>query len=260
MSDGKGRGGRLAGKAAFVTGAASGIGSAIATRFVAEGARVALADIDAAGAERRAAELGEAALAVSLDVTDEAGWIAALDRAAAAFGRLDTLVNNAGIGPMGTIEKTSLADWRRVFAVNLDGVFLGCKHAIPHLRRAGGGAIINMSSIAGLIGTPTLVAYGASKAGVRMLTKSVALHCAHRKDDIRCNSIHPVFTSTPMVESMIAAAKRPEDARHALEAQIPLGRLGRAEEVAAMAVYLASDESRFVTGAEFVIDGGLTAQ
>jgi 3(or 17)beta-hydroxysteroid dehydrogenase len=252
--------GRLAGKAAFVTGGASGIGCAIATRFVAEGARVAIADLDEAAARRLAVELGAAAAAVPLDVADEAGWIAALDAAAAALGRLDILVNNAGIGPAGTIEKTSLDEWRRVHAVNLDGVFLGCKHALPHLRRAGGGSIINMSSIAGLIGTPTLVAYGSSKAAVRVLTKSVALYCAHRKDDIRCNSIHPAFTATPMVESMIAAARRPDEARRALEAQIPLGRLGRAEEVAAMAVYLASDESRLVTGAEFVIDGGLTAQ
>jgi 3(or 17)beta-hydroxysteroid dehydrogenase len=253
-------GGRLAGKAAFVTGGASGIGRAIAERFVAEGARIAVADRDESGARQVAASLGAAAVAVPLDVTDEAAWIAALGQAAAAFGRLDILVNNAGIGPPGTIEKTSLEEWRRVHAVNLDGVFLGCKHALAHLRRAGGGAIINMSSIAGLIGTPTLVAYGSSKAAVRMLTKSVALHCAHRKDGVRCNSIHPVFTATPMVDEIIGAAKRPDEARRGLEAQIPLGRLGRAEEVAAMAVYLASDEARLVTGAEFVIDGGLTAQ
>jgi 3(or 17)beta-hydroxysteroid dehydrogenase len=252
--------GRLAGKAAFVTGAASGIGRAIAERFAAEGARVAIADLDEPGARRVAASLGAASLAVPLDVADEAAWIAALEAAASSFGRLDILVNNAGIGPLGTIEKTSLAEWRRVHAVNLDGVFLGCKHALPHLRRAGGGSIVNMSSVAGLIGTPTLVAYGSSKAAVRMLTKSVALHCARRRDGIRCNSIHPVFTETPMVEAMVGAARQPDAAREALAAQVPLGRLGRAEEVAAMAAWLASDEAALVTGAEFVIDGGLTAQ
>jgi NAD(P)-dependent dehydrogenase (short-subunit alcohol dehydrogenase family) len=252
--------GRLAGKAAFVTGGASGIGRAIAERFVAEGARVAVADRDEPGARQVADSLGAAALAVPLDVTDEAAWIAALGTAADAFGRLDVLVNNAGIGPLGTIEKTSLEEWRRVHAVNLDGVFLGCKHVLPHLRRAGGGSIVNMSSVAGLIGTPTLVAYGSSKAAVRMLTKSVALHCARRRDGIRCNSIHPVFTETPMVEAMVGGAREPAAAREALAAQIPLGRLARAEEVAAMAVWLASDEAALVTGAEFVIDGGLSAQ
>ena len=251
---------RLVGKAAFVTGAASGIGRAIALRFAAEGARVALADIDATGGRAVAAEIGAAALFLAHDVTAEADWIANLERAAAAFGRLDILVNNAGIGPAGTIEKTSLEDWRRVHAVNLDGIFLGCKHGIAHLRAAGGGAIVNMSSVAGLMGTPTLVAYGSSKGAVRQLTKSVALHCAARRDAIRCNSIHPVFAATPMVEKMIAASKAPNATRRALEDQVPLGRLAEAEEVAALALYLASDEARFVTGGEFVIDGGITAR
>jgi 3(or 17)beta-hydroxysteroid dehydrogenase len=251
--------GRLAGKAAFVTGAASGIGRAIAQRFAAEDARVALADIDEAGGAALADEIGAAALFLRHDVTEEADWTGNLARAAAHFGRLDIIVNNAGIGPAGTIEKTSLVEWRRVHAINLDGVFLGCKHGIAALRASGGGSIINMSSVAGLIGTPTLAAYGSSKAAVRQLTKSVALHCAARRDDIRCNSIHPAFAATPMVERMIAQSKTPERTRAALAEQIPLGRLGEADEVAALALYLASDESRFVTGAEFVIDGGITA-
>jgi 3(or 17)beta-hydroxysteroid dehydrogenase len=250
---------RLAGKAAFVTGAASGIGAAIARRFIAEGARVALADIDAVAGAALAAEFGPAALFLRHDVTAEADWLDNLARAVAEFGRLDILVNNAGIGPAGTIEKTSLAEWRHVHAVNLDGVFLGCKHGIAALREAGGGSIVNVSSVAGLMGTPTLAAYGSSKAAVRQLTKSVALHCARLRDAIRCNSIHPAFAATPMVEAMIARSKAPERTRAALEEQIPLGRLGEAEEVAALALYLASDESRFVTGGEFVIDGGLTA-
>jgi 3(or 17)beta-hydroxysteroid dehydrogenase len=251
--------GRLAGKTAFVTGAASGIGRAIARRFAAEGARVALADIDETGGAVLAGELGAAAFFLRHDVTEEADWIANLARAVAALGRLDILVNNAGIGPAGTIEKTSLAEWRRVHAINLDGVFLGCKHGIAALRQSGGGSIVNLSSVAGLMGTPTLAAYGSSKAAVRQLTKSVALHCAARRDAIRCNSIHPAFAATPMVEAMIAQSKAPERTRAALAEQIPLGRLGEAEEVASLALYLASDESSFVTGGEFVIDGGLTA-
>jgi 3(or 17)beta-hydroxysteroid dehydrogenase len=251
--------GRLSGKAAFVTGAASGLGRAIAQCFAGEGARIALADIDESRGRAAAAEIGDAALFITHDVTSEASWLAGLGQAAAAFGRLEIIVNNAGIGTWGTIEKTTLEEWRRVHAVNLDGVFLGCKHGIPHLRAAGGGSIINLSSVAGIMGTPTLAAYGSSKGGVRQMTKSVALYCANRRDGIRCNSIHPTFIATPMVESMIADSKSPERTRAALAAQIPLGRVGEAEEVAALALYLASDESRFVTGAEFVIDGGLLA-
>jgi 3(or 17)beta-hydroxysteroid dehydrogenase len=252
-------GGRLEGKRAFVTGGAAGLGLAMARAFVAEGARVAIADRAGEAGRQEAAKLGAAALFVTLDVGDEAAWPRALDQAAGALGGLDTLVNNAGVGPVGNIEKTSLAEWRRVFAVNVEGVFLGCRAGIPRLRASGGGSIVNLSSIAGIIGTPTLAAYGASKAAVRQLTKSVALHCAHRKDNIRCNSIHPAFIATAMVGGIVDAARDPAAARAGLEAQIPLGRLGEAEEVAALAVYLASDESRFVTGAEFVIDGGLTA-
>jgi NAD(P)-dependent dehydrogenase (short-subunit alcohol dehydrogenase family) len=250
---------RLAGKRAFVTGAASGLGRAIARAYVAEGARVAIADRDEAGGRAVAAELGQQALFLAHDVTDEEAWERSLAAAADAFGGLDTLVNNAGIAVVASIEKTSLADWRRVQAVNVEGVFLGCKHVLPHLRAAGGGAIVNMSSVAGIIGDPSLAAYCASKGAVRLLTKSVALHCARRKDGVRCNSIHPVFTATPMVDAMLAAARDPAQKRAALEACVPLGRLGAPEDVAAAAVYLASDEARFVTGTELVIDGGLTA-
>jgi NAD(P)-dependent dehydrogenase (short-subunit alcohol dehydrogenase family) len=251
--------GRLDGKAAFITGGASGLGRAMATAFVAAGARVAIADIDRARGEELARSLGGAATFLAHDVTGEEQWIANLAAASRAMGRLDTLINNAGIGTRGNIEQTTLEDWRRILAVNLDGPFLGCKHAIPLIAAAGGGAIVNISSVAGLIGTRDSAAYCASKGGVRLLTKSVALHCAHRKNGVRCNSIHPVYTDTPMVGQMLAEARNPEKMLEAIKAMIPLGRLGTPEELAAMAVFLVSDEARFVTGAEFVFDGGYTA-
>lgn len=251
--------GRLAGKAAFITGAASGLGRAMAIAFAAEGACVAIADIDASRGGAVAKEIGDAAIFLAHDVRSEEQWIANLAETARVFGHLDTLVNNAGVGVRGNVETTSFEQWRWVNAVNLDGPFLGCKHAIPLIAKAGGGAIVNISSVAGLIGARDSAAYCASKGGVRLLTKSVALHCAHRRNGVRCNSIHPVYTDTPMVEQMVAASKQPEKMRQALMDMVPLGRLGTPEELAAMAVYLVADESRFVTGAEFVFDGGYTA-
>ena len=251
--------GRLAGKAAFITGGASGLGRAMAIAFASEGARVAIADIDLGRGRDVARSIGDRAIFLSHDVTSEEQWVANLAEAARIFDRLDTLVNNAGIGTRGNVETTSLEEWRRIHAVNLDGPFLGTKHAIPYIAKAGGGAIINISSVAGLIGARDSAAYCASKGGLRLLTKSVALHCAHRKNGVRCNSIHPVYSDTPMVDQMVAAVKEPEKMRRALEQMIPLGRLGTPEELAAMAVYLASDEARFVTGAEFAFDGGFTA-
>lgn len=251
--------GRLEGKAAFITGGASGLGRAMAQAFAAEGARVAIADIDRGRGEAVARGIGARAIFLAHDVTDEEQWIANFAAAASAFGRLDTLVNNAGIGTRGTVESTSLEEWRRIHAVNLDGPFLGCKHAIPLIAKAGGGAILNISSVAGLIGARDSAAYCSSKGGLRLLTKSVATHCAHRKNGVRCNSVHPVYTDTPMVGQMLAESRQPEKMLEAMKAMIPLGRLGTPEELAAMAVYLVSDEAAFVTGAEFVFDGGYTA-
>jgi 3(or 17)beta-hydroxysteroid dehydrogenase len=251
--------GRLKGKAAFITGGASGLGRAMANAFAAEGARVAIADIDEARGREAAKSIGEAAIFLAHDVTSEEQWITNLGAAARAFGHLDTLVNNAGIGTRGTVETTTLEEWRRIHAVNLEGPFLGCKHGIPLVAKAGGGAIINISSVAGLIGARDSAAYCASKGGVRLLTKSVAMHCAHRKNGVRCNSIHPVYTDTPMVGQMLADSRQPDKMLDALKAMIPVGRLGTPEELAAMALYLVSDEARFVTGAEFVFDGGYTA-
>jgi len=251
--------GRLEGKAAFITGGASGLGRAMAVAFAAEGAAVALADVDTKGGKEVAEVIGRNALFLEHDVTDEAQWIANLADTTRVFGHVAILVNTAGIGVRGNIENTSLADWRRVNAVNLDGPFLGCKHAIPLIAKAGGGAIINISSVAGLIGARDSAAYCASKGGVRLLTKSVALHCAHRRNGVRCNSIHPVYTATPMVDQMLAESRQPDKMLETMKNMIPLGRLGTPEELAAMAVYLASDEARFVTGAELVFDGGYTA-
>ena len=194
-----------------------------------------------------------------LDVTAEDGWqsvLAAVDR---RYGRLDGLVNSAGTVHLGTVEDTDYATWRRVLAINLDGTFLGCKHALPLLKRSGG-AIVNLSSISGIVGGHNLAAYNASKGGVRLLTKSVALHGARLKPPVRCNSVHPAFLEGPMVEDILAQTGRPDVARGQLARDIPLGRLGEPAEVAELCVYLLSDESRFVTGAEFAIDGGLTAR
>ena len=252
--------GRLDGKVALITGGASGIGRASAERFVAEGATVALSDRNAAGAETVAAALGGDTMAVGHDVTDEDAWMAANAAVLERFGRLDILVNSAGTGKSTNVEETTLADWRRVMAINADGTFLGCKHGVIAMKRTGSGSIVNMSSVSGLVGGHNMCAYNASKGAVRLLTKSVALHCARQGYGIRCNSVHPAFIMTPMVEGLISGgSKDPATVKAKLERQIPLGRLGEAVEVADMIVYLASDESRFVTGAEFVIDGGLTA-
>jgi 3(or 17)beta-hydroxysteroid dehydrogenase len=251
--------GRLAGKAAFITGGASGLGKAMAIAFAAEGANVAVADIDQQRGHEVAKAIGDRAIFLPHDVTSEEQWVANLNETTLAFGHLDTLVNNAGIGTRGTVEQTTLAEWRRIHAVNLEGPFLGCKYGIGLIGRSGGGAIINISSVAGLIGARDSAAYCSSKGGVRLLTKSVALHCAHRKNGVRCNSIHPVYTDTPMVGQMLAESRRPEKMLEGIKAMVPLGRLGTPEELAAMAVYLVSDEARFVTGAEFVFDGGYTA-
>ena len=249
---------RLQGKVALVTGAASGIGRRCAERFAAEGARIAMTDIDREGLAAAAAPLGEAALAIGHDVTCEADWEAAVAAAGRAFGRLSILVNSAGTGRAASIEDTTLADWRHTMAINADGTFLGCRAGVAAMKEAGG-AIVNLSSVSGLVGGHNLTAYNASKGAVRLLTKSVALHCARKGYAIRCNSVHPAFIATPMVEALMAKSRDPATARARLEAQIPLRRLGGAGEVADMIVYLASDEAAFVTGAEFVIDGGLTA-
>ena len=255
-----GRAGRLAGKVALITGASvghrSGDGAAL---FHREGAKVAATD--------RATKPGlkalgrDADLTLVQDVTDEARWPAVIDAVVAAFGRLDILVNTrAGVAVLGNIETTTLADFRKVNAVNAEGVFLGCREAVRAMKETGGGSIVNLSSVAGIIGDASSLAYCASKGAVRLLTKSAALHCARAGYKIRVNSVHPSFAETPMVLEGIARAKDPEKIRAALERAAPMRRMGTADEVANTILFLASDESSFTTGAEFMVDGGLTAQ
>ncbi len=256
--------GRLDGKIALITGAASGLGLRMAERFAAEGARVLLTDIDADGAARAAAGIGASAGSFAHDVTSEAQWAAALAHAGARFGGLHILVNNAGIGTPGSVEDTSLEDWRRVHAIDLDGVFLGCKLALPLIRettrREGTrGSILNISSIAGVIASGRMAAYNSAKAGVRHLTKSVALHCATSRDPITCNSIHPAFIDTPILDGFQSAGASREAVKAKLGRQIPLGTVGEPDDVAYAAIYLCSDEAKFVTGAELYIDGGISA-
>jgi len=250
---------RLAHKIVLITGGASGIGLAAAQRCVAHGATVVIADLDLAKAHAASAA-ADGITALQLDVVDEASWERVIDEVLGKHGRLDAVVNSAGIAPMGDIETESLAQFRRVMAVNADGVFLGCRYGVRAMK-AHGGSIVNMSSVSGLIGGHNLASYNASKGAVRLLTKSVALYCARKQYGIRCNSIHPTFVDTPMFRALLDNRTEAERERleTALRAQVPLGRFARAGEIADLIVYLVSDESTFVTGSELVIDGGMTA-
>ena len=252
--------GRLEEKTALVTGAASGIGLQTSIRLAEEGALVMMTDINHEEGLQQAEKLGANATFLKLDITEEEEWIPVLDETVKRFDRLDILVNSAGMVLIADVEQITLEDWRKVHAVNLDGTFLGCKHGVRVMKEFGAGSIINLSSVSGMIGGFNLAAYNSSKGAVRMLTKSVALHCARAGYGIRCNSIHPTFIETPMLESMIRDSPDPEKARQTLVRQVPLRRIGKPDDVANMIVYLASDESTFVTGTEMVIDGGVIAQ
>lgn len=251
--------GRVEGKIALITGGASGIGFAAAKLLLDEGAKVVLTDREEALSVPALGPLAHRASIRTLDVTREADWIAVTDAVAAEFGHIDIVVNCAGVVLLKDVETTMLEEWRALMAVNLDGTFLGCKHAVRVMKDRGGGSIVNMSSVAGIIGSGNLAAYSASKGGVRLLTKSVALHCARRGYNIRCNSVHPSFVETPMLRSMIASARDPSKLENNFTQAAPLGRLARPDEIARTILFLASDESAFTTGAELVIDGGLTA-
>ena len=249
---------RLEGKVALISGGARGQGAAETRLFTGEGARVVFGDVlDQEGqqVEAEIRELGGDATYLHLDVTSEADWAAAVETAVNLFGKLDILVNNAGVVSWGTLEDTTPQEWDRVMEVNAKGVFLGTKAAIPEMRKAGGGSIINISSISGLIGQDSIQpVYNASKGAVRLLTKATAIQYA--KEGIRVNSVHPGSVATAMNAERRAD---PELYRQSL-ARIPLGRVAEPEEIAYAVLYLASDESSFVTGSELVIDGGYSAQ
>jgi 3(or 17)beta-hydroxysteroid dehydrogenase len=250
---------RLAGKVALVTGAASGLGKADATALARAGARVVVTDIDRSAGEALAADLERlipgGALFLEQDVRDEARWQAVIKATVEKFGRLDVLVNNAGVVVVATPETTTLEQFRFANAVMSEGVFLGCKHAIPAMRDSGGGSIINMSSVASHLGYPVFFAYSAAKGAVRSMTKAVAVHCQTMKYNIRCNSIHAGAIDTPMVEKANTELGMTMDAYESA----PWG-LGKPEDVANLVVFLASDESRFVNAAEILLDNALTVQ
>src|SRR5262245_485186 len=248
--------GRFDGKVVVVTGAAAGIGAACARRFVREGARVVLGDIDAAGAGALARELDAGrgvAAAEAVDVADAAAVEALVAAAVARFGRLDAMVNNAGIGSVGRAPELPLEEWRRTLAVDLDSVFYGCRAAIPRLRASGGGAIVNTASVSGLAGDHLLPAYNAAKGGVVNLTRAIALD--HAREGIRCNAVCPGATETPMSAAILANEALSAEFRRL----IPIGRIDRADEVASAVAFLASDDAAYITGVMLPVDGGLLA-
>jgi len=255
----------LLGKAAIVTGGASGIGEACAETLARAGAAVLVADVDdhlGKDVVERILKAGGKARYRHHDVRDEAAWPGVIAEAEQNFGRLDIMVANAGIGIMSPIETMTLADWQRQQAINLDGVFLSIKHAIPALRRGGGGSIVLMSSIAGLRGAPMLAAYSATKGGVRLLAKSVALE--HAADNIRCNSVHPGIIATPIWNKLPTGAEgnrrsAPIDPRERAQGVVPLTRVGEAQDIANGVLFLCTEAASYMTGQELVIDGGITA-
>ena len=249
---------RLKGKVAIISGGARGQGAAEAKMFAREGAKVVFGDIldeDGKKVEAEINEIGGDAVYVTLDVTDEDSWRQAVDTAVARYGKVDILVNNAGIAIWADGDDASVEDWDRVMDVNAKGVFLGTKAVIPEMRKAGGGSIVNISSISGLIGQATIhPGYNASKGAVRILTKSTAIQYA--KEGIRANSVHP----GPVMTEMTAHGWRDPESRRRTEQNTPLGRYAHADEIASGVLFLASDESSYMTGSELVIDGGVTAQ
>ncbi len=252
--------GRVQDKVCLITGGTTGIGYASAELFGQEGGKIAITDIRPTEGEASAQALrdkGYEAIFIEQDVTDEARWKEVLAEVVTKYGRLDVLVNNAGVGEETDLENSNLAHWRFVNAVNMEAVFMGTQNAVKQMKLNGGGSIINISSIEGLVGDPKFGAYNASKGGVRLFTKSAALYCAEKKYNIRVNSVHPGFTETPLLTE--AADTFSEADAERLFGEIPLGHMAEAIDQAYGILFLASDESRYMTGSELVIDGGFTA-
>ncbi|WP_395622825.1 glucose 1-dehydrogenase [Sphingomonas daechungensis] len=246
--------GRVEGKVALVTGGGSGLGAADCRRLAEEGAKVAVTDVNLEAAQKVADEIGDQAIALRHDVASEEDWKSVLAEVERRFGGLNILVNNAGIVVVADPEETTLEQFRKVQAVMNEGVFLGCKYAIPLIAKSGGGSIINMSSTASHLGYPPFFAYSAAKGAVRSMTKSIAIHCQQKGYGIRCNSVHPASIETPMIQG---AMGRPGQEQAVPEGVLPSGAIGAPKDIANLILYLASDESRFVTGSEILIDNGL---
>tara|TARA_A100000171_G_scaffold51234_1_gene64975 strand:- start:3364 stop:4137 length:774 start_codon:yes stop_codon:yes gene_type:complete len=255
---------RVKNKVAIVTGGASGLGKSSAILLAREGAKIVVTDIDEEDGKKvvqRIKANGGEAIFIKQDVSKEDEWKNVIETTLKTFGKLHILANSAGIGLGGTVEEVTLEDWKNLIDVNLNGTFLGTQYGIKGMKETGeGGSIINFSSIEGLIGDPNLPAYNASKGGVTIFTKSAALHCARQGYGIRINSIHPAYIWTPMVENFLKAQGNVEEGKKQLESLHPVGHLGEPDDIGYGVVYLASDESKFMTGSELVIDGGYTAQ
>ena len=256
--------GRVDGKKAFITGGAQGLGACFARMLAAEGAKVFITDVNVAGAEKTAAEIDAdypgAASFAHHDVTKREDWESALGMGAEFMGGISVLVNNAGVGGWGNIETETDENWKRTMEIDVDSIYYGTQLAMPYLKESQPASIITISSVAGLIADGNMLSYNTAKAAVMMMSKSIALHCARSGYDIRSNSVHPVFTRTPIIDPLIALGGGGDEGERKLVKQIPLKRLGEPEDVGYCVLYLASDESRYVTAAEFKIDGGITAQ
>ena len=254
--------GRVENKVAIVTGAASGLGFAAAQKLMDEGAKVLLTDINEevinSMPERLSSYSKTQFQAMVHDVANEDSWINVIENAENHFGKINVLVNSAGISLGADVVSTDFEIWKKVHQVNLDSVFLGCKYAVPIMSKSGQGSIINLSSISGIVAGWNTAAYNSSKAGVRLLSKSVALYCAKKGYDVRCNSVHPAFVDTPILDPLKQAFGE-ENAVAKLSRQIPMNKIGDTDDVSYAILYLASDESKFMTGTEIVLDGGLSA-
>ena len=253
---------RVENKVALVTGAGSGLGRASALRLAEEGARVVVTDLNAEGGAETVAQIqaaGGTGFFIEHNVAEEAEWLSVLAKVEQRYGQLDILVNNAGVFLVKPISATSLDEFRWQNSINVDGVFLGIKHGMALMEKSGGGSIVNISSIAGLVGAAISPAYCGSKGAVRLLTKACAMECAQKRNKIRINSIHPGGMLTPMLEEGMAALGGGDKVRASFESMAPIGHLGEALDIANGVVYLASEEAKYITGAELVIDGGITA-